>query len=269
MPTCACPDIEIRTGTLTVNNGSGDYDAGNVQLIEYGFLCEKHPIKNPVYNVTSCVKEYYNGLYIVVTLDCSKWESFDKWLGVTSNSIGAANPALPTGTDGMIGPVSIDETIYLDDPDQLGDEYRGPYAGLQFENDSACPGGGAILTEGTDYEFGDDDGSFIVNELDPFGVDGNYVYICAGTYTTTASERYQFDECAIDTSMSVKYEHPMQDACPADNTFTVYMPNAYIAECITITDSPDEIRQYQVRFESIWDDSAAGYELGYWDFETA
>lgn len=271
MPTCLCPDIEIRTGHLTVDNGSGDYDAGNVQLIEYGFLCEKHPILNPVYNANYCVKEYYNGLYMVVTLDCSKWESFDKWLGVTAQVIGAANPNLPFGlaNGGVLYGVGIDDITYITDPDQLGDAYPGPYAALQFQTDAACGGGPAILTEGTDYDFGDTDGGFIVNETDPSVINGLNVYICAGTYTTTASQRYNFDECAIDTSMSVKYEHPMQDHCPATNNFTIFMPDAYVAECITVTDSPNEVRQYQVRFESLWDDSAAGYELGYWDFETA
>lgn len=267
MPICACTDIEIRTGTVTINNGSGDLNVGNVQLINYGRLEEKHPIINPIYNVVDCVKEYVNGQYAVVTLDCSKWEIFDYLLGITATVNVPANPPLPTGVAGMIGPVGIDNVIYLDDANQLGDAYHGPYAALSFEIASGCPG--PALVEGLDYQFGDTDGGFIVSEADPAGINGTYIYICAGTYTTAASQEYRFDECAINTSMSFKYEHPMQDHCPSTNNFTIWMPDAYIVEAIDITDAPGEPRLYTVRFESIWHPGSADYELGYWKFETA
>ena len=267
MPTCQCPDKEVRTGHITVNNGSGDVDVGDVNLIEWGHLCEKHPQKNPVYNVVYCVKEYVNGLYIVATLDCSKYEVLgDLFMGVPATVIGAANPPLPTGAAGMIGPVGINDVIYLDAQGQLGDQYHGPYVGVTFSTDVA---GVFPIAEGVDYEFGDTDGGFIVNQADPSAINGTYVYIQAGTYTTSASVQYRFDECAIDSSMSVLYEHPMQDCCPAENIFTIYMPDAYIVDCISATDSPDDVRNYQIRWESLWHEPSAGYELGYYSFGTA
>lgn len=267
MPDCDCGDIEIRTGIITVNNDAGDVNIGNVQLIEYGFLCEKHPIINPVYNVVSCVKEYVNGLYIVATLDCSDYLVLGKlFLGVDSQAQVAGNPPLPLLLAGQIGPVSIDGVVYLSDKDQLGDRWGGPYVGVTFSSDAA---GLVPLAQGVDYQFGETDGGFIVSELDPGGVDDNYVYITAGTATRAAAERYRFDECAIDTSMSVKYEHPMQDKCPDNNIFTIFLPDAYIAECIAITDTPGEPRLYTVRWESIWHPGSADEELGYWQFGTA
>jgi len=269
---CECTDIEIRTGDIEIYNGVDTVDLGNVQLVNYGRLEEKHPIINPVHNVVSCVKEYVNGLYMVATLDCSAYEVLGTLLGVAPESIGGALGNFVADTP--FGPVYIENAVTI--LENLGSIYRPPYGTLAFGATGAAMvfssdiGGGDVLVEGTEYEFTEVDGVFTVNTNDPaIAVDGQIIYIQSGDYTTSASERYKFDECPIDTSMRVTYTHHMQDHCPSTNDFIVHLPDAYITETIDITDSPNEGRQYTVRWESIWHSASAGYELGYWSFGTA
>ena len=272
MPTCGCPDVEIRTGNIEIYNDVDTIDLGRVQLVNYGRLLEKHPIINPVYNVVECVKEYVNGLYIVATLDCSAYEVLGTLLGVTPQSIGGALGNFVADTP--FGPVYIENAVTV--LENLGSIYRPPYGTLAFGATGAVVvfssdiGGADVLVEGTEFEFTEVDGVFTVNTNDPvIAIDTQVIYIQSGDYTTAASERYRFDECAIDTSMRVTYTHPMQDNCPSTNDFVVHLPDAYIAEAIDITDAPGEPRLYTVRWESIWHGASVGYEVGYWSFGTA
>jgi len=269
---CECTDVEIRTGTIEIYNGVDTIDLGRVQLINYGKLLEQHPTINPVYNVVECVKEYVNGQYMVATLDCSAYEVLGAFQGVTPQSIGGALGNFVADTP--FGPVYIENAVTV--LENLGSIYRPPYGTLAFGATGAVVvfssdiGGADILVEGTEFEFSEVDGVFLVNTNDPaVAINGQIIYIQSGDYTTSASERYRFDECAIDTSMRVTYTHPMQDHCPSTNNFIIHMPDAYIVGPIDITDSPNENRLYQVRWESIWHGASAGYELGYWEWGTA
>lgn len=259
MPCSTCNKIEVRTGLFTVDRGdAGDpLDMGNVNVLTYGYVAEKHKILDPTRNVTKCTKEFYNALFMRVMLDCHSWEAFQKWLGITASVVGAATPNLPTDVAFTPGK---DNIVYLQN--ELGNVYRGPYAGATF---ATTPNAGIPdLAEGTDYEFGDTDGGFIVTEADPSGIDGVPIFIQAGTYTTYASREFRFDDTAANTNAIYTYTHNLQNG----KVFTIHFPTGFVVEPVEVTHNRDTLTEYEIYIESIWDASAVGYELGYWRMTT-
>jgi hypothetical protein len=255
----AFENIEIRVGTLTINRGdAGDpFDPGNVRLVNYGPLDDKYPISDPTTNALQGVIEFTKGLFAEFTFDDHSWELFQKWLGITAATTGAATPALPTDVPII---VYVDKGIKI--IDTLGKAYTGPYGSVAFATtpNAIAPD----LVEGTDYEFGATDGDFIVNEADPSGIDGIPIYIQTGTYTTVASRQFNFDDSETNTKAEYTYTKNLRNG----KVFTLYIPTGYVIASPAVTHKPDGTTEYMVRVESVWNAVAAGYELGYIKFTT-
>jgi hypothetical protein len=143
----AFENIEIRTGTLSIDRGdAGDpFNPGNIRLVSFGALDDKYPIKDPTKNILQGVIEYYGGIFAEFTFDDHSWELFQKFLGITAATTGAANPNLPTD-EGIT--VHIDEAVRI--LDALGQAYGGPYAGVLFATTPNAVG--SDLAIGTDFD---------------------------------------------------------------------------------------------------------------------
>ena len=255
----AFENIEIRTGTLSIDRGdAGDpFNPGNIRLVNYGPLDDKYPVKDPTKNIIQDVIEYYGGIFAEFTFDDHSWELFQKWLGITAATTGAANPNLPTDEG-----ITVYKAQAIRILDALGQAYGGPYAGVLF---ATTPNAGASdLAIGTDLEFGETDGNILVMEADPSSIDGVPIYIQAGTYTTVATRQFNFDDSAADTKAEYTYTKNLRNG----KVFTIHFPTGYVVASPTIEHRMDGTTEYSVRIESIWNAAAAGYEAGYWKFTT-
>lgn len=255
----AFENIEVRVGSLAIDRGdAGDpFDPGNVRMVGFGSLDDKYPIADPTTNALQGVIEYTKGLFMELTFDDHSWELFQKYLGITAATTGAATPALPTD-EGIT--VHIDEAVRI--LDALGQAYTGPYAGVLF---ATTPNAGASdLAIGTDLEFGETDGRILVMEADPSSIDGVPIYIQAGTYSTVATRQFNFDDTELNTKAEWTYTKNLRNG----KVLTVYIPTGYVVASPTVEHRPDGTTEYTIRVESVWDATAAGYELGYIKFTT-
>lgn len=83
-------NVEIRTGTFSINRGSGPVDVGNVKLFSHNPIKQAFEIPNPLTGGIKDTKEFYISRSMKLTLDKHTYDSLQELLGLTAVVSGAS-----------------------------------------------------------------------------------------------------------------------------------------------------------------------------------
>ncbi|MFB6088908.1 MAG: hypothetical protein ABEK36_03975 [Candidatus Aenigmatarchaeota archaeon] len=199
-------------------------------------------------------KMFYKPLVITGETVDLHWLVIAELSGLSPEDISAGTSAIPT---------DIGFTVYDDKVSKIcGNNYINGVENVVLN--SAANGGGTSYTEGTDYVVQDDEGTVSLIEGGAIN-DGDTVYVESGNYVTVDSKRIKLKKDELDAEISaVSVTKDFTDG----KTLTIYMYKGHFTNNLEFAfELSDEPMQIPFEITSIQDDTHAGEEFGYIDWE--
>ena len=82
---------EIRTGTVTVNRGSGAVNLGNILLVSKQIIKEKYPCPSGITGGIVDYKEWIKKILLKIRMDDHTWQNFQEVYGLDAVDVTAGN----------------------------------------------------------------------------------------------------------------------------------------------------------------------------------